>query len=84
MTLVGVNEDGRRVGDSHHRAVLTDSEVHRVLDLHAEGIGYGRIASMMEVSKSQVRSIVKGRCRAQRAVKWKLIPAGEQNVDTAA
>lgn len=71
--LVGVNELGRRVGEDHHNAKLTDAEVQLMWGLRAEGWGYARIAAKMEVSKSLIRYIVKGRVRCQVPVDFKRV-----------
>ena len=60
---IAVNALGRRVGDSHHNARLTDNEVDALLELHGEGWGYRKLAAKFEVSKSLVRNICKGRAR---------------------
>jgi DNA-binding NarL/FixJ family response regulator len=70
---VGVNDQGRRVGESHYRAVLSDHEVGQVLMLRTEGWTYRAIALTMEVSKGTVRDIVKGRRRAQFPVRFKAV-----------
>ncbi len=72
---VAVNDIGRRVGDSHHNAKLTDTDVELLLALHGEGWGYRRLAAKFEVSKSLVRYIVKGRWRSQVATDWRRVPA---------
>ena len=70
---VGVNELGYRVGDSHHRAKLTDGDVELLLSLRVEGWGYGRLAAKFEVSKRTVRDIVHGRTRAQWVASWRKV-----------
>lgn len=43
--LVGVNENGRRVGESHPRAKLSDREVEQMFELHEKyGLGYRALA----------------------------------------
>lgn len=71
--MVGLNEQGRRVGDSHHNAKLTDAEVELMLAMHADGWGYRRLAAKFEVSKSLVRYICKGRWRGQVATVWRRV-----------
>lgn len=71
---VAVNERGRRIGESHPRAKLTDHEVDLIRELH-EGekgpdgkvtrLGYKRIAAKFEISKRAVRDIISCRRRAQ-------------------
>jgi hypothetical protein len=70
IRTVGVNDIGRRVGDSHHNAKLTDADVERLLAMHDEGWGYRRLAAKFEVSKSLVRKICKGTVRGQVATDW--------------
>lgn len=66
--LVAVNDRGLRVGEDHPQAKLTDHEIEIIRHLHLDGWGYGAIALKFEVSKSQVRNIVKGRKRGQTAM----------------
>ena len=70
---IAVNAKGHRVGDSHHNAKLTDSEVDSLLELHEEGWGYRKLAAMFEVSKSLVRNICKGRARCQVPTAWRKV-----------
>ncbi len=69
--LVAVNESGLRIGEDHPRAKLTDAEVERLRQLHAEGIGYRRLAVIFEVNRATVRDIVKFRTRAQTPTAWR-------------
>ena len=62
---VAVNENGRRIGQDHHNAKLTDHDVELLLQMHESGTGYRRLAATFEVSRSMVRYIVKGRWRSQ-------------------
>lgn len=76
--LIAVNEIGRRVGDSHHNARLTNGEVELILQMHegtdgSIGLGYKRLAAKFECSVSHVRNIIKGRCRGHRAVAWRRV-----------
>lgn len=71
--LVGVNEKGLRVGETHHRAKLTDQDVDLIRELHDEGLSYREIAVKFEVSKSTVRDIIKCRRRFQFVARWKRV-----------
>ena len=71
--LVGVNEGGRRVGDYHPNAKLSDGDVELILGMHSEGWGYKRLAQKFEVTPSAVRHICKGRNRGQRPERWKRV-----------
>lgn len=70
---VAVNEIGRRVGESHHNAKLTNGEVALLFALHEEGWGYRKLAAKFEVSKSLVRYIIKGRWRCQTPANYRVV-----------
>lgn len=70
---VAVNELGRRIGQDHHRAKLTNGEVDLMFAMHEEGWGYRKLAAKFEVSKSLVRYIIKGRWRCQTPAKFKTV-----------
>ena len=71
--IVGVNEKNRRVGESHPQAKLTDADVDRMLAMRDSGLGWGSLAKMFDVSKSQVRRICLGHKR-QLAVAFREVP----------
>lgn len=71
QALVGVNEIGKRVGESHHHAKLTDSDVDMIRELHEQGVSYSQLAEKFEVGKSTIADIVKCRRRAQVPVVWR-------------
>lgn len=68
---IATNEMNQRVGQDHFRAKNTDREVEIARVLHEGGMGYGRIATLMECSKATVRDWIKGRRRNHGIVKWK-------------
>lgn len=64
--VVAINEGGRRIGESHHNAALTDAEVGMLLDLRErEGWSYTRLARTFEIAKATARDYIKGRRRCQ-------------------
>lgn len=76
--LVGVSEKGARVGETHPRAKLSDSDVDLIRDLHEAGLSYRQIVAKfdedhLQVSKSTVRDIIKCRRRWGRPVAWKRV-----------
>ena len=71
--VVGVNEKNRRVGESHPQAKLTDADVDRLLAMRDQGIGWGTLAKMFDMSKTQVRRICLGQKR-QMATEWREVP----------
>lgn len=83
--VVAVNEKGRRIGETHPRAKLSDHEVDLIRDL-AEGVRdpetdkvlqrgmtYEEIAQKFEVSWQTVRSIVKCRRRGQTPADYRTV-----------
>jgi hypothetical protein len=68
---VPVNDRGLRIGQDHPNARYTDGEVGTVLKLRDEGMGYGTIAKMVEMPKSTVADICKGRRRCQTPSRYK-------------
>ena len=73
--LQAVNAAGYRIGESHHRAKLTDADVDLILYLRDAGLSYAQIARKFDdgvtVSKSTVRDICLGRIRAQHPDRYK-------------
>jgi hypothetical protein len=63
--LVALNENGRRVGESHPRAGLTDDEVELVHKLREQGLSLAQIATKMEQSKACIQKICDGSRRGQ-------------------
>ncbi len=62
---IALNENGRRIGESHPRAKLLDHEVDQVLALLEAGLSYAEVALKFDVSKSCVAHIATGRRRGQ-------------------
>lgn len=80
--MIAVNERGRRIGEGHPRAKLTDQEIDWIRELaepelDAEGrvlrrgLSYLEIAEKFEISKGQVSKIGSCKQRAQTAVRFK-------------
>ena len=69
--IVAVNARGHAIGEDHPRAVLTNHEVDLLLELRAEGYGYGTLAKWFEIGRSTVRDICSGRARAQHPARFK-------------
>lgn len=65
MLEVAYNARGYRIGESHHRAKLTNGEVDLVLALREDGVTLAEIARRMACSKTAVWKMVHGVTRAQ-------------------
>lgn len=73
--LVGVNEQGRRVGESHKDAKISDHEVELIRVLHeVERWGYRRLAKWSGLGKTTVRKICNYQIRVQKPFKFKRCP----------
>ena len=69
-----VNENGRRIGESHQAARLTDEQVDRIRDLHEDhGLSYLQLAKMYYVSKQTIASICQYQRRAQTPFVFKTL-----------
>jgi len=70
-----LNERRYRIGETHHRAKLSDDQVDRMRELHEEqGVGYRTLAKMFDVSKSTARDICQYKIRAQTPEYWVKAP----------
>lgn len=70
MSAVFRNERGRRIGESHWRARLSDADVQQVLDLRAAGMSYSQIAAKFDdfeppLGRTTVSDICRGKIRGQ-------------------
>lgn len=75
--LVALNENGRRIGESHPRAKLLDHEVDQVLALLEAGMSYTQVAEKFDVSKSCVAHIATGRRRGQAIMRTVRVSVNE-------
>jgi hypothetical protein len=74
VLVIPVNEYGRRIGEKHHNARISDATVDLIREMHEDnGIGPVRIAATLNISLSTIRKICYYYRRAQTPVKWKRI-----------
>lgn len=74
VVVIAVNEQGYRIGMSHHNARISDEIVDRIRDLHEEeNIGYRRLAQMFGLTRSVIQKICTYERRAQTPDRWKTI-----------
>jgi DNA invertase Pin-like site-specific DNA recombinase len=66
-----LNERGCRIGDSHHRAVLTDHEVMTMRDMRDGGASYRELARSFEVALGTAWRICACEIRAQTVAQVK-------------
>lgn len=63
--LVQVNDAGRRIGERHPAAVLSDAEVEQLLADREAGLSLAALARKWRISKSGAKDLVDGRRRGQ-------------------
>lgn len=68
---VQIGEYGKRVGESHGRAKLSDHEIDLVRQLREEGMSAAEIAQKMEISKRYVYKLVNYERRASVVAEWR-------------
>lgn len=72
--FVAVNEQGYRIGMSHHNARLPDDVIDKIRDMHEDnGIGYRKLAKIFNIPLSNIKKICKYERRAQTPDRWKKI-----------
>jgi len=71
--IVAVNESGRRIGESHPRAKLSDHEIDLIRQLAEEGLTVAQIARKFEISKGAAGDIITCRRRAQTPARFKRV-----------
>ena len=71
--LIGINDDGRRVGQDHHRAQYTDKEVETVRQLKEQRMTYRQIAEKMDMPYWTVSRLCRHERRAQTPTKFKKV-----------
>ena len=83
IVKVAVNENGKRIGETHHRAKLTDHDIeliHQLLDDAEADKAAGRpylrdyeIAEKFEISKSHLHNIRHDKERSQTVAQYKTL-----------
>ena len=72
IALVAYDENGRRIGQSHHNATIPDETVARIRELHEEhGWGYRRIAKHLGLRWQTVAKIALYKRRVALPAAWK-------------
>lgn len=77
--LVAVNERGRRIGEDHPLARLTDGEVELIRQLHEEGMSYAVLAEKFEVSRWAIGRICRYERRAQTPAAFNKVHVADGN-----
>ena len=72
VALVAYSDNGRRIGENHHKARMTDKEVELCWQLHEEGNGTRRIAKILGHPRSTICDVLTCRTRAQIAERHRM------------
>jgi len=73
--LVAVNEFGRRIGETHHNALISDDVVDQIRARHEDHRkGYHEISMEFDIALTTVRKICTYERRAQTPDRWKPRP----------
>ena len=72
MRHVGYNEYHRQVGESHHRAKLTDEDIERIRSLHEDGMTYSALGGIFNMAVSSIAKICRFERRNNLVVYWKV------------
>lgn len=71
---IPLTASGYRIGEDHHNAKITDSEVEMIRQMHESGeFGYKKLARMFDMPISTIRDIVTYRRRGVTPEKWKTV-----------
>lgn len=71
---MGITEQGRRCGEDHPGAKLTDAQVDEIRELHEDGlVGYKWLAKHFGVPVRTIREIIQCRRRWQVAMRYKRV-----------
>ncbi len=73
---VHIGEYGKRVGETHGRAKLSDHEIDLVRQLKEEGMPAPEIAEKMEISKRYVYKLVNFERRASVVAEFRRVRGG--------
>lgn len=71
MQYIACNDKGYAIGDSHHRAKLSDAQVDEVHALAAQGWTQAALAKRFNCSRRLIRGILSGERRGQVATRWR-------------
>lgn len=72
--VIAVNEQGYRIGSSHHNAKIPDEIVDAIRDMHEDhGVGYRKLAVIFNLPRGTIQKICTYERRAQTPDRWKTV-----------
>lgn len=76
---IALNENGRVIGQHHHRSTISDATIKQIRDLHEyEGLSYGQIAKRFSLDKGVVGRICRYERRNQLPREWRRVSVDEE------
>ncbi|MEY4672716.1 MAG: Bordetella virus [Planctomycetota bacterium] len=79
IILVAYNEEGNRVGETHHNSTIPDLIVRAIRDLHEEeGLGYTLLSRRFGISRSAIAKICRYERRNQFPCRWRRVEVDEE------
>lgn len=73
--LIAISETGRRIGETHPHAKLSDADVDLIFELRASGLSMAAIGVKLGVQKACIWKIIHGYARAHTPADWR--PVGK-------
>ena len=72
--FVAINEDGRRIGSSHHNSTVSDETIDLIREMHEDKhMGYRKIAQELNICRHFVAKVCRYERRAQTPAGWKKV-----------
>jgi DNA invertase Pin-like site-specific DNA recombinase len=72
--FVAINEDGRRIGSSHHNSTVPDETIDLIREMHEDKhMGYRKIAQELNICRHFVAKVCRYERRAQTPAGWKKV-----------
>ena len=70
---IAVNDQGYRIGSSHHNSSISDQVIDAIRELREEGLGYGTLSIIFNLPRGTIAKIAKYQIRGQTPDRWKTI-----------
>ena len=74
VVIIAFNENGRRIGETHHNCRIPQAVVDQMRDLHEDqNVSYKELSKMFNLSLCVVAKICRYERRAQTPDRWKRV-----------
>ena len=73
-SYIAVNDQGYRIGESHHQNTIPDIVVDAIRELREDfNLGYGTLSTIFSLPRGTIAKICKYQIRGQTPDRWKTI-----------